>query len=75
MYDPMERGAVIAIHIWLKDGYQPMAELAFAFGGTAVIQWDNVYARDEYASGINAYTIIYDDRTEWHSFTEMVKPQ
>lgn len=62
-YDPGFNDFVEAIHIWLKDGYKPMADLAFAFGGTETIEWDNVDARAKYQCGINAYTIMYDDRT------------
>lgn len=63
-YDPEIYGAVVAIHIWLKDGYQPMADLAFAFGGMETIEWDNIDKRAKYQRGINAYTIMYDDRTK-----------
>lgn len=63
-YDPEIYGAVVAIHIWLKNGYQPMADLAFAFGGMKTIEWDNIDARAKYQRGINAYTIMYDDRTK-----------
>ena len=63
-YDPKIYGAVVAIHIWLKDGYQPMADLTFAFGGRKTIEWDNINEREKYQRGINAYTIIYDDRTK-----------
>ena len=63
-YDPEIYGAVVAIHIWLKDGYQPMADLTFAFGGMKTIEWDNIDEREKYQRGINAYTIIYDDRTK-----------
>ena len=36
-YDPTKYGAVVAIRIYLKDGHQPMAELAFAFGGRIIV--------------------------------------
>lgn len=53
---------VEAIHIWLKDGYKPMADLAFISGGVKTIAWDDIEEREKYSFGINAYTIIYDDR-------------
>ena len=64
-YNPMTHGIVTAIHIYLEDGYKPMAELAFAFGGTEIIHWNNVAEREIYAKGINAYTIMCDDRAEF----------
>lgn len=53
---------VEAIHIWLKDGYKPMADLAFISDGVKTIAWDDIEEREKYSFGINAYTIIYDDR-------------
>lgn len=64
IYNPMTHGVVTAIHIYLEDGHKPMAELAFAFGGTEIIHWDSVAERDMYECGINAYTIMYDDRAK-----------
>lgn len=61
-YDPGFNGFVEAIHIWLKDGYKPMADLAFISGGVKTIAWDNIEEREKYSFGINSYTIIYDDR-------------
>lgn len=72
-YEPSKDGSVTAIHLWLKDQYQPMATLAFAFGCTATIEWDNITQRDHFITGINAYTIIYDDRTEWRAFETWLK--
>lgn len=71
-YNPMIHGAVTAIHIWLDNGYKPMAELAFAFGGTKVINWDNVSERKKYKDGITAYTIMYDERAESVPFENYV---
>lgn len=64
IYNPATHGIITAIHIYLEDGYQPMAELAFAFGGTKIIHWDNIVEREFYAEGINAYTIMFDDRAK-----------
>ena len=52
IYNPMTHGAIIAVHIYLEDGYKPMAELAFAFGGTETIHWDDVEEREPYLKGI-----------------------
>ena len=65
IYNPMTHGAIIAVHIYLEDGYKPMAELAFAFGGTETIHWDDVKEREPYLKGINAYTIMCDDRAKF----------
>ena len=64
-YDPMTHGAIIAVHIYLEDGYKPMAELAFAFGGTETIHWDDIKEREAYMEGINTYTIMCDDRAKF----------
>ena len=61
-YTPEKDGAIVAIHIYLFNGYQPMAELLPAFGGSYTIRWDCVEDRKIFLKGINAYTIIYDDR-------------
>lgn len=74
-YNPTEHGAVNAIKIFTADnGHTPMATLAFAFGGTATIEWANVKQREVYAAGINAYTLMYDERREKPlSFRDNVK--
>lgn len=64
IYNPMIHGVVTAIHIYLEDRYKPMAELAFAYGGTKIIHWDDIAERATYMEGINAYTIICDDRAK-----------
>lgn len=64
IYNPMIHGVVTAIHIYLENGYKPMAELAFAYGGTKIIHWDDIAERATYMEGINAYTIICDDRAK-----------
>lgn len=71
-YDPMYDGAITSIRIYLKDGYQPMAELAFAFGGTFTFEWDRCDFREMFMSGINAYTLMYDTRCN-RPFTDWVK--
>ncbi len=58
---------VYAIHIYLQDGYKPMATLAFGDGGkptgeTATIEWSNLNQRRQYYW--DAYTLIYDERTK-----------
>lgn len=58
---------VYAMRIWLKDGYKPMADLAFGDGGrptgeVQTIHFDNVVEREKYV--INAYTIVWDERTK-----------
>lgn len=64
VYNPTMHGLVTAIRIFNEDGYKPMAELIFAFGGSRIIRWDIVENREEYAAGINAYTLMYDERAK-----------
>ena len=62
-YDPVEKGAVIAIRIYYaENGFTPMADLALAFGDKVTIEWDVPAEREVYESGINAYTLYYDER-------------
>ena len=63
-YNPAKHGSVIAIRIFYEDSCMrnPMAELAFSFGGTYVIEWVNVTLRERFKKGINGYTLIYDTR-------------
>lgn len=70
VYNPMTHGAVTAIRIFNEDGYKPMAELLFAFGGSRIIRWDIAENREEYAAGINAYTLMYDERIH-HPFDDL----
>lgn len=72
-YNPTKHGTVVAIRIYLENGHQPMAELAFAFGGTETIHWDDIAEREKYSAGINAYTLIYDERPK-REFKDWVKP-
>ena len=63
-YDPAKHGSVTAIRIFFEDSCtrNPMAELAFTFGGTCVIEWVNVTLRERFKKGINGYTLMYDTR-------------
>lgn len=56
---------VYGIRIFNKDGYKPIAELAFGDGGkptgeTIIIPWDDIEEREKYV--INAYTFVWDTR-------------
>lgn len=63
MYDPTREGIVVAIRIYYaENGFTPMADLAFAFGGKITIEWDVPAEREVYEAGINAYTLYYDER-------------
>lgn len=62
IYTPETHGCITAIRIFNESGHIPTAELLFAFGGSRTIRWDIVENREEYASGITAYTLIYDER-------------
>jgi hypothetical protein len=73
-YKPETHGAITAIKIFTADdGHTPMATLAFAFGGTATIEWADAKQREIYASGINAYTLMYDVRDKPLSFKDNIK--
>ena len=72
-YNPTIHGAVVAIRIYFMDDRNPMADLAFAFGGTVTIEWTNVTQREKYSKGITGYTLIYDLRPK-DSFSAWVKP-
>ena len=58
------RPYVFAMRIYLKDGHQPMADLAILKEcqviGVNTIEYDDIAAREEYY--INAYTLIWDER-------------
>lgn len=72
-YTPEKYGAVVAIRIFFENDRQPMAELAFAFGGTAIINWICPSERKKFESGINGYTLVYDERPK-ADFSNWVKP-
>lgn len=61
-YDVKRDGIVNAVRIYYKSGSTPYADLAFSYGGMVTIQWTNVEQRTEYMSGINGYTLFYDER-------------
>lgn len=61
-YNPTKHGIVTAIRLFYDNMVTPMAELAFAFGGTITIEWVNVTQRDFFTKGINGYTLMYDTR-------------
>ena len=67
-YTPERDGAITAIRIYLRNGYQPMAILLPAFGGSYHIHWDSVDEREPFLKGINAYTVFYDERTKMTDF-------
>ena len=63
---------VIAIRIYL-GGYTntvPMADLKMVDGVTETIEWTDVKQRKQFESGINGYTLIYDERPkcEWNEW-------
>lgn len=73
-YYPPRDGAVVAIRIfYAEDMHSPMATLAFAFGGTTTIEWDNINQRKKYEAGINGYTAIFDDRFKDTTFQDFVR--
>ena len=64
-YNPRKDGVITAIRIYNDKGkIFPMAELAFAFGGKATIEWTNPEQRKSYKDGINGYTFIFDERNK-----------
>lgn len=71
-YEPSKDGAITAIRIYYMNDRTPMADLAFAFGGMATIEWTNVVQRESYKSGINGYTYVFDER-EKSNFNSFVK--
>ena len=63
MYNPLIHGAVTAIRLFHDEsGYEVLAELAFAFGGTTIIEWTRPNLRDLFSAGITGYTLIFDER-------------
>ena len=63
-YTPERDGAITAIRIYLQNGYQPMAILLPAFGGAYTIHWDSLDEREPFLKGINAYTVMFDERAK-----------
>ena len=60
----MNKPYVCAMRLYLKDGYQPMADLAILKDGKLdrleTIEYDDISKRECYY--INAYTLIWDER-------------
>jgi len=61
-YTPEKHGIVTAIRIFYEKDRQPMAELAFCFGGTDIIEWTKSFIKEKYIKGINGYTFFFDER-------------
>lgn len=64
-YDVMKQGTITAVRI--RDNMEKRtveAELAFAFGGSEVIDWNCTMERAMYIPGITGYTLIFDERTK-----------
>ena len=61
-YDVSRDGVISAVRIYYKNGSTPYADLALAYGSMVTIQWTSVEQRREYMSGINGYTLFYDER-------------
>lgn len=71
-YQNMNKKYVYGVRIFLRDGYQPMAELMFGDGGrpngeTEIIEWDREDERKRFV--INAYTYIWDERPVVKDYT------
>jgi len=72
-YNPQKDGAVVAVRIFEDGGSLfPKAEMAFAFGGTEIIEWTNSEQRTPFLRGMNGYTFIFDERQK-HNFNHYVK--
>lgn len=61
-YYPDKYGCIIAIRIYLINDHIPMADLVFPDGKYTTIEWINISHRNKYKSGINGYTLVYDER-------------
>ena len=63
-YNPTKHGIITAVRIFYDESSErnSMAELAFAFGGTHVIEWTNCTQREIFSKGFNGYTLLYDTR-------------
>lgn len=63
---------VKAIRIYLGGftGVVPMADLLMTDGVVETIEWTDVRQRKQFESGINGYTLIYDERPkcEWNEW-------
>lgn len=70
-YTPDKFGAVVALRVFTVS-CSPYAELAFAFGGTVTIPFDDCNIRKPYLAGINSYTVLFDERTENKTFADFI---
>lgn len=62
-YNPIIHGAVTAIRLFHDEkGYEILAELAFAYGGTTIIEWTRPDIRNRFSAGITGYTLMFDER-------------
>ena len=56
-------GMINAVRIYMDtDGMTPLADLAFAYGGTETIVWNNISQKSKYEDKINGYTFFFDER-------------
>ena len=58
----MKNFGVMAVRIYLNQNATPMADLRMVDGVVETICWVDVKARKQFESGINGYTLIYDER-------------
>lgn len=74
-YEPYIDGVVMAIRIYYSTTGEIMADLVFSYGGKETIEWTNVAQREHFNSGINGYTLYYDEREKvnFSSFAKQVK--
>ena len=70
----MNKPYVAAMRIYLKNGHQPMADLAILKDGNLdrveTIRYDDIKTRESYY--INAYTLIWDERVVTGTFSDYV---
>ena len=56
-------GMINAVRIYMDtDGMTPLADLAFAYGGTETIVWNNISQKSKYEDKINGYTSFSPDQ-------------
>ena len=77
LYDPIRHGNITAIKIYNgPESPRPLARLVFASNrNDEIIDWTDVNQRAEYQSGINGYTLIYDERDNKPVFESLTKPK
>lgn len=74
MYDVNKHGVVIVIKI--TNNFK--AEIKTAFGFTKTIDWINIVERKNFESGINGYTLFYDERPkrdfcDWNDYKDEIE--